>query len=226
MRSKYFAESLGTFCLVFAGTGAVVVNQISGGQLGVVGVGLVFGMIVLAMIYSVGPISGAHMNPAVTLAFASAGRFPFQQVFPYAASQLAGALAASAFLSFIFAGSPGSLGATLPSGTWQQSFGLELVLTFILMFVIMGVSKDGREEGLSTGVAVGATVALEAIFGGPVSGASMNPARSFAPALLSGNLQHHWIYWLAPCLGGIFGAWTYQRIRRDGNSASPIRQKV
>ncbi len=213
MKSKFLAEALGTFCLVFAGTGAAIVNQTTGGQLGVVGVGLVFGLIVLAMIYSIGHISGAHMNPVVTLAFALEGRFPYKSAAPYAVAQILGAVAASASLRFIF-GSGTNLGATLPAGPWPQSFAMEFALTFILMFVIMGVSTDGREEGLLAGVAIGATVALEAIFGGPVSGASMNPARSLAPALVSGNFEHHWIYWIAPCLGAIAGASAFKLIRK------------
>ncbi len=216
MSSKYIAEALGTFCLVFAGTGAAIVDQTTHGQLGVVGVGLVFGLIVLAMIYSIGHISGAHMNPAVTLAFASAGRFPLQRIAPYALAQILGAIAASLSLRLMFGAETG-LGATLPAGSWQQSFAMEFLLTFILMFVIMGVSTDGREEGLLAGVAIGATVALEAIFGGPVSGASMNPARSLAPALVSGNFHQHWIYWVAPCLGGIAGAWAYKSVHRADN---------
>ena len=195
---RYFAEALGTFCIVFAGTGAVTVNQVTGGQVTGLGIGLVFGLVVLAMIYTIGHISGAHLNPAVTLAFFSVGQHPAKEIAPYVISQLIGAVIASVTLRFIFFGHPTNLGATLPAGSLSQSFALEFVLTLMLMFVIMGVAHDDRAEGLMAGVAIGSTIALEAIFGGPISGASMKPARSFAPALVSGNFQCHWIYWAAP----------------------------
>lgn len=213
--ARYLAEALGTFCLVFTGTGAIIVNQVTGGQVTGLGIGLVFGLIVLAMIYTVGHISGAHLNPAVTLAFFCAGRHPAKEIAPYLSAQLTGAIVASVLLRFIFSGHPTNLGATLPAESWAQSFALEFVLTFMLMFVIMGVAHDDRAEGLMAGVAIGATIALEAIFGGPISGASMNPARSFAPALVSGNFQFHWIYWAAPILGSITGAQSYQLIRKE-----------
>lgn len=211
----YLAEALGTFCVVFAGTGAVIVNQVTGGQVTGLGISLVFGLIVLAMIYAIGHISGAHLNPAVTLGFFSAGRHPLREILPYWIAQLTGAIAASITLRFIFNGHPTTLGTTLPAGSWSQSFALEFVLTFMLMFVIMGVAREDRAEGLMAGVAIGATIALEAILGGPVSGASMNPARSFAPALISGNFEFHWIYWVAPILGSVAGAQMY-RLIRDG----------
>lgn len=214
---RYLAEAIGTFCLVFAGTGAVIVNQVAGGQVTGLGIGLVFGLIVLAMIYAVGPISGAHLNPAVTLAFFSIGRHPAKEIAPYLMAQLLGAVVASFVLSFVFSGRPTNLGATLPAGSWGQSFTLEFVLTFMLMFVIMGVAHDDRAEGLMAGVAIGATIALEAILGGPISGASMNPARSFAPAVVSGNFQYHWIYWVAPIFGSIAGAQVYRLIRKEEN---------
>lgn len=215
--ARYLAEALGTFCLVFAGTGAVIVNQVTGGQVTGLGIGLVFGLIVLAMIYTVGHISGAHLNPAVTLAFFSAGRHPAKEIAPYLAAQLTGAIVASVLLRFIFSGHPTNLGATLPAESWIQSFVLEYVLTFMLMFVIMGVARNDRAEGLMAGVAIGATITLEAIFGGPISGASMNPARSFAPAFVSGNFQFHWIYWAAPILGSVTGAQVYRLIRKGGS---------
>ncbi len=208
-RSRLLAEALGTFCLVFAGTGAVIVDQIGGGHLGSLGIGLVFGLIVLAMIYAIGHISGAHMNPAVTLGFYVAGRHKASEVAPYIAAQLGGAIIASAVLKLMFLGQPTTLGLTLPSGTLIQSFLMELILSFILMFTIMGVATDDRAEGAMAGIAIGAVIAVEAIFGGPISGASMNPARSFAPALLAGNFAHHWIYWLAPVLGTALGAQVY-----------------
>lgn len=215
---SYLAEALGTFCLVFAGTGAVMVNQVTGGQVTVLGIGMVFGLIVLAMIYTIGHISGAHLNPAVTLAFFSAGRHPRKEVAPYLISQLLGGIVASIMLRFIFFGHPTNLGATLPAESWEQSFTLEFVLTFILMFVIMGVAHNDRDEGLMAGVAIGATIAVEAIFGGPISGASMNPARSFAPAVVSGNFQYHWIYWIAPIFGSIAGAQVYRLILKEDHN--------
>ncbi len=211
---KFIAEAIGTFCLVFAGTGAIIVNQVSGGQVTHVGVSLVFGLVVLAMIYAVGHISGAHMNPAVTLGFLSTGRLPRGELMSYLTAQIIGAILASAVLRFIFPAAA-TLGQTVPAGPWAQSFVLEAVMTFILMFVIMGVATDDRAEGSIAGIAIGATIALEALFGGPISGASMNPARSFAPALLSGSFAHHWIYWTAPILGSVAGAKAYRLVQCD-----------
>ncbi|MDX6768808.1 MAG: MIP family channel protein [Elusimicrobiota bacterium] len=212
--SQLLAEAIGTFCLVFAGTGAVVVDQVTGGRVTGLGISLVFGLIVLAMIYAIGHISGAHMNPAVTLGFYSAGRHERGEVLPYVAAQLLGAVAASAALKFIFSGQATNMGVTLPAGDAAQSFVLEVILSFILMFTIMGVATDDRAEGTMAGIAIGAVVALEAAFGGPISGASMNPARSFAPALLSGNFAHQWIYWAAPILGMLLGAQAYRIVGR------------
>ena len=217
---KYLAEALGTFCLVFSGTGAVVVDQVTGGKVTGVGIGLVFGLVVLAMIYAIGHISGAHMNPAVTLGFAAAGRLPRREVAPYVAAQFAGALAASFAVKLIFLGQASALGATVPAGSWVQSFVLEAVLTFMLMFVVMGVSTDHRAQGAMAGIAVGATVAMEAIFAGPISGASMNPARSLASALLAGILKDQWIYAAAPVLGAVLGALAYQAVRCDSGSTA------
>jgi aquaporin NIP len=199
-RQKLVAEFLGTFALVFAGTGAIVINDVAGGAVTHVGVALTFGLIVLAMIYAVGDISGAHLNPAVTLAFSLSGRFPFARVFPYVCSQLAGAIAASLALKFLFP-DHGTLGSTLPAGSDPQSFVLELILTFLLMFVILNVSTGAKEKGITAGIAIGAVIALEAMFAGKICGASMNPARSFAPAMVSGTWQHLWIYLTAPFFG-------------------------
>lgn len=209
---KYLAEAIGTFCLVFAGTGAIVVDGVSGGKVTSLGIGLVFGLIVLAMIYSVGHISGAHLNPAVTLGFVAVKKMAFKEVPFYWIAQLAGALFASLMVKLIFPVHQ-TLGATFPSGTWEQGFGLEFILSFILMFAIMGVAHDERAEGLMAGVAIGAVIALEAIFGGPISGASMNPARSIAPAVVSGNYQSLWIYCLSPTLGAVVGAISYQLVK-------------
>ena len=197
---KFAAEAIGTFALVFAGTGAIVINQTSSGAVTHVGVALTFGLVVLAMIYALGEVSGAHLNPAVTLGFCAAGRMAWADALPYIASQCAGAFAASGLLHFLFPQSA-TLGATLPADTAMQSFVLEVVLTAILMFVILSVSTGAKEKGITAGIAVGGVIALAALFAGPVSGASMNPARSLAPAVVSGQLEHLWIYLLAPVLG-------------------------
>ncbi|MES2997624.1 MAG: aquaporin [Verrucomicrobiota bacterium] len=199
---RAFAEFLGTFFLVFAGTGAIIVNQTSDGVIGHAGIALVFGLVVLAMIHTFGDVSGAHLNPAVTLGFATAGRFPWKDVFPYIAAQVAGGFAASGVLRFLFPESP-TLGETLPQGGVAQSFVLEVILTGALMLVILNVSTGAKEKGITAGIAIGATVALEAMFAGPVCGASMNPARSLAPALVGGNLQHIWLYPTATVLGAL-----------------------
>lgn len=209
---KYAAEAVGAFCLVFAGTSAVVVEQTTG-RLGGVGVSLVFGLIVLAMIYAVGHISGAHLNPAVSLGFYSAGRLPAAELAPYLLAQFGGAISASLLVRLIFWGVETDLGMTLPAGSWQQSFALEFVLSFILLFVVMAVATDHRAQGVMAGVAVGATIAVEALVGGPVSGASMNPARSLAPALLAANFDRQWLYVVAPLLGGVLGARAYLAVQ-------------
>jgi aquaporin Z len=199
---KYLAEVLGTFCLLFAGTGAIIVNDVSDGTVTHVGIALTFGLIVMAMIYAIGDVSGAHINPAVTLSFCAAGRFPAKQVVPYIAAQLVGAFAASGMLLAMFPDHP-TLGATLPAGSWLQSFLMEIVLTFMLMFVILNVSIGAKEKGIMAGAAIGSVVALEALFAGPICGASMNPARSIAPAVLSGQVGELWVYIAAPILGAL-----------------------
>lgn len=200
MKRACFAEFLGTAALVFAGTGAIVINDVSHGAITHVGVAMTFGLIVLAMIYTLGEISGAHLNPAVTLAFWRARRFDGAKVLPYIGSQVAGALAASGLLRALFPGHA-TLGATLPAGSAAQSFILELVLTALLMLVILNVSTGAKEKGITAGIVIGAVIMLEAMFAGPICGASMNPARSLAPALVSGNLGALWIYLVAPTLG-------------------------
>jgi aquaporin Z len=199
-KKKCLAEFLGTFALVFAGTGAIVINDATAGAVTHVGIALTFGLVVLAMIYAIGDISGAHLNPAVTSAFWLSGRFPVRHVLPYVSSQCLGAFAASGVLRFLFP-AHATLGATLPAGSEMQSFILELILTFLLMFVILNVSTGAKEKGITAGIAVGAVIALEAMFAGKICGASMNPARSLAPALISGHLEHLWIYLAAPVLG-------------------------
>ncbi|MDX1913018.1 MAG: aquaporin [Saprospiraceae bacterium] len=197
---KYFAETLGTFALVFCGTGAIIINQESNGVITHVGVAITFGLVVMSMIYAMGEVSGAHLNPAVTLAFWVAGRFPMRSIVPFVGSQIIGAFAASGLLYFLFP-THGTLGATLPTGSAIQSFVLEIVLTFLLMLVILQVSQGSKETGWFAGLAIGGVVLLEAMFAGPICGASMNPARSLAPALISGHLESLWVYILAPILG-------------------------
>ena len=199
---RFLSEFLGTFALVFAGTGAIVVDASSGGAITHVGVSLVFGLVVMAMISTFGDSSGAHMNPAVSLAFCAAGRLAPRDLAPYIAAQCAGAFAASLALRALFPDSA-TLGATLPAGGAGQSFVLETILTAILMLVILAVSSGSKERGITAGIAIGSTVALEAMFAGPVSGASMNPARSLAPAVVSGQTAHLWVYLAAPVLGAL-----------------------
>ncbi len=199
---RLWAEVIGTFALVFAGTGAIVINGVSGGAISHPGIALTFGLVVLAMIYTFGDVSGAHFNPAVTTAFAAAGRFPWREVPGYVGAQFAGALAASGLLRMLFPGD-GKLGATLPAGSEWQSVVLEIVLTLILMLVILSVSTGSKEKGITAGIAIGAVIALEAMFAGPICGASMNPARSLAPALVSGEVRHLWIYLTGPLLGAL-----------------------
>jgi aquaporin Z len=211
---KLFAEFLGTLGMVFAGTGAIIVNEQTG-ALGHAGIAITFGLIVLAMIYCFGDISGAHMNPAVTIGFAAAGRSEWRTVPSYIGAQLAGAFAASGLLKFLFPASA-HLGATLPSGSAMQSFVLEVVLTFFLMLVVLSVSTGAKEKGITAGIAIGAIIALEAMFAGPICGASMNPARSLAPALVSGHLEHLWLYLAAPILGALLAIPACIGVREPG----------
>lgn len=212
---KLISEFIGTFCLVFAGTGAIVIDGVSGGSVSHVGVALTFGLIVLAMIYTLGEVSGAHLNPAVTLGFFAARRFESRLVLPYILSQCLGALLASGVLRLLFPQHL-ALGSTLPAGSNIQSFVMEFILTGILMFVILGVSSGAKEKGITAGIVVGAVIALEALFAGPISGASMNPARSLAPALVSFHLASLWIYLAAPLLGALLGVVACRCVREAG----------
>ena len=211
---KLLAEFLGTYALIFAGTGAIVIDQVSGGAITHLGVGLTWGLIVMVMIYTFGDVSGAHLNPAVSLGFTVAGRFPLKELPPYIAAQIVGALLASLTLRWLFPQSQ-FLGATLPAGSGMQSFVLEVLLTGMLMMVILNVSHGAKEKGITAGIAVGASIGLEAIFAGPICGASMNPARSFAPALVSGHLDHIWIYLMAPFLGALVAVPLYAALRGE-----------
>ena len=202
--NKYVAELIGTFSLVFCGTGAIIINDISGGTVTHVGIAITFGLIVMAMIYALGDISGAHINPAVTIAFWFSGRFPANEILPYILSQLLGGLLASGALKLLFPNHL-TLGATLPADSAMQSFILEIILTFILMLVIINVSTGAKGKGIMAGSAIGAVVLLEAMFAGPITGASMNPVRSIAPAIMSGHKQHLWVYIAAPIIGALIG---------------------
>jgi aquaporin NIP len=212
---QLIAEFLGTFALVFAGTGAIVIDNVSGGSVTHVGIALTFGLIVLAMIYTLGDISGAHINPAVTIGFWAARRFDARNVLLYVGSQCAGALVASITLRLLFP-TDLMLGATIPAGSSIQSFMLELILTALLMFVILGVSTGAREKGITAGIAIASVIALEAMFAGPICGASMNPARSLGPAIVSLHLQSLWIYLLAPIIGAVVGVLACRCVRESG----------
>lgn len=220
LQRTLFAEALGTFALVFIGPGAIVVDAQTG-ALGHVGVALSFGLVVMAAIYAVGEVSGAHINPAVTLGFWAAGRFPATRVGPYVLAQLAGALAAGALLRALFPESA-TLGATVPAGSPTQALVLEAVLTFLLMFVILGVAVGAREVGLLAGVAIGGTVAFEALMGGPITGASMNPARSLGPALVGPehvDLGAQWLYVVGPVAGALVAVLAYRACYGRADSA-------
>jgi aquaporin Z len=217
MRQQLAAEFWGTFALVFAGTGAIVINRASNGTVTHVGVAITFGLIIMAMIYTLGDVSGAHFNPAVTTAFAVSGRLPWRTVGPYILAQCVGAVLASTVLKLLFPASS-TLGATLPAGSSTQCFVLEFLLTALLMFVILNVSTGAKEKGITAGIVIGAVIGLEAMFAGPICGASMNPARSLAPALLSGNLATLWIYLLAPTAGAVAGVLAFHTVR-EPNSA-------
>lgn len=219
---KYLSEYLGTFALVFAGTGAIIINDISGGAITHLGIGLVFGLIIMTMIYALGEISGAHFNPAVSFGFWLAKKLPSKELLPYFSSQILGALTASVCLRIIFPLHK-SLGATMPHFvSTGGDFFLETLLTFFLMFVIIHVSQGALEKGLMAGVAIGGMVALEAIFAGPVTGASMNPARSLAPAIVSCQMDFLWIYVTAPFLGAALAVGSCSLIR---NGNSPVFHK-
>jgi len=209
------AEAFGVFALVFAGCGAIVAEAEDPASLGVVGIALVFGLIVMAMVYATGHLSGAHLNPAVTVAFVLTRHFPRAEAFAYLCAQFAGALAAAALLAAVWPGQPAALGTTLPAVGSGSALVYEAVLTAFLMFVIMAVATDTRAVGAAAAIAIGGTVGLDALFGGPVTGASMNPARSLGPALVSGELHDLWIYFAGPLAGAVAGALAYQLVRGE-----------
>jgi len=213
------AELIGTFALVTAGCGAIIVNAQTG-ALTHVGIALTFGLIVTAMIAATGHISGAHFNPAVTIAFAVTRHFPWREVIFYVGAQVLGAMLGALTVRLLI-GDDAALGATIPNGTVGQSFGLEVLLSAVLMFVIISVATDTKAVGAPAALAIGFTVVLSALWGGPISGASMNPARSFGPALFAGVWQDQWIYWIAPVIGTIIGGGLYQFIRERPETAQP-----
>ena len=213
---RLLCEVIGTFALVFCGTGAIVIDTATSGAVGHLGVALSFGLTILAMVVSFGDLSGSHINPAVTLAFWATGRFPRNEVVWYIAAQLSGAFIATTLLRLLFPADV-HLGSTVPAGSDAQAFVLETILTFLLMTVVLHVSTDSREKGLLAGMAIGATVLVEAAAAGPVTGASMNPARSIAPAVVSGNLTHLWIYIAGPSAGALLAVIPWRVVR--GGSA-------
>lgn len=210
---RAFAEGIATFALVFAGCGAIVADKHSGGGLGVVGVGLVFGLIIMVMIYATGHLSGAHINPAVTVAFTLTRHFPGRDALAYIAAQLSGAVLGAVVLLAVWTDKPAHLGATLPSVGAGSALVYEVLLTAFLMFVITAVATDTRAVGAAAAIAIGGTVGLDAIFGGPVTGASMNPARSLGPALVAGEWRDFWVYVIGPIAGAALGAISYQLVR-------------
>ena len=217
---KYISEFIGTFALVFCGTGAMTVNEVTGGEVTHVGIAITWGLIVMAMIYAFGEISGAHFNPAVTISFAYAKKFAWKEVPKYILAQVLGAILASLILLFLFPASE-FLGATIPTVDVWRAFVLEFLLTFFLMLVIINVSTGSKEIGIIAGIAIGSVVLLEAMFAGPITNASMNPARSIAPAIVSGNLQHLWMYILAPILGALLAVVSC-RLVKDENCCDEV----
>ncbi len=217
---RIIAEFFGTFGLVFAGTGAIVIDNSSHGSVTHVGVAITFGLAVLAMIYTFGDVSGAHLNPAVSAAFAVARRFAWKDLPGYVLAQIAGAFAASILLRLLFPADE-KLGATLPAGSISRSFILEMILSFLLMLVILSVSAGAKEKGATAGIAIGAIIGLEAMFAGPISGASMNPARSLAPAVVSGHVESLWLYLAAPIMGAVLAVPVCCAFREPGCCSSP-----
>jgi aquaporin NIP len=212
---RALAEGLAAFALVFAGCGAIVANAEYGGSLGTVGIALVFGLVIMVMVYATGHLSGAHINPAVTVAFAITRHFPAREAVGYVGAQLCGAVAGALLLAALWTGDPANLGATVPTVGAGTALVYEAVLTGFLMFVIVAVATDTRAVGAAAAIAIGGTVGLDALFGGPVTGASMNPARSFGPALAAGEWTDFWLYVVGPIVGAAIGAVAYQLVREE-----------
>ncbi|MEK6271773.1 MAG: MIP family channel protein [Actinomycetota bacterium] len=215
------AEGLAAFALVFAGCGAIVADDVYGGQLGGVGIALAFGLVIMVMVYATGHLSGAHINPAVTLAFTLSRHFPPREALTYIAAQCAGAIAAALVLLAIWPEHPADLGATSPSVGAGSALAYEAVLSAFLMFVIMAVATDTRAAGAAAAIAIGGTIGLDALVGGPVTGASMNPARSLGPALAAWEWRDFWIYLVGPIGGTALGGLAYQLVRGEQAGAEP-----
>jgi len=211
---NYISEFIGTFAMIFCGTGAMTINEITGGDVTHVGIGITWGLIVMAMIYAFGEISGAQFNPAVSIAFAYAKKFSWKEVPKYIFFQVAGAFAASLLLMWLFPKSE-LLGATIPAVDVWRAFVLELILTFFLMVVIINVSTGSKEVGMMAGIAIGSVVLLEALFAGPITNASMNPARSLAPNIVSGNIKGLWLYILAPIIGALLAVVSCKFVKHE-----------
>ena len=211
---NYISEFIGTFAMIFCGTGAMTINEITGGDVTHVGIGITWGLIVMAMIYAFGEISGSHFNPAVSIAFAYAKKFSWKEVPKYIFFQVAGAFAASLLLMWLFPKSE-LLGATIPTVDVWRAFVLELILTFFLMVVIINVSTGSKEVGMMAGIAIGSVVLLEALFAGPITNASMNPARSLAPNIVSGNIKELWLYILAPIIGALLAVVSCKFVKHE-----------
>jgi MIP family channel proteins len=218
---RCFAEGVATFALVFAGCGAIVLDSERGGSLGATGIAATFGLVIMAMIYATGHLSGPHINPAVTVAFSVTRHFPLRDAALYVPSQLAGAVSGALLLRLVWHGTPADLGATVPSVSYGSALVYEAVMTGFLMFVIMAVATDTRAVGAAAALAIGGTVALHSLFGGGVTGASMNPARSFGPALVASQWNGFWIYVVGPVLGAVVGAFAYQLARGTGPNPRP-----
>jgi aquaporin NIP len=217
MIRKSISELIGTFALVFCGTGAIVIDNQTGGGVTHVGIAITFGLIVMAMIYTLGETSGAHLNPAVSIAFTLAGRLPVKALSFYIVSQIAGAFLASITLKLLFPANV-LLGSTIPAGSELQSFVLEFILTYFLMLVIINVATGPKEQGLFAGIAIGSVILLEAMFAGPICGASMNPARSLAPAFVSGHTEALWVYLIAPVTGAALAIPTWKYLQPKNQS--------
>ena len=219
LAQRCLAETIATFALVFAGCGAIVANAERDGALGSNGIALTFGLVIMVMVYATGHLSGAHINPAVTAAFCASRHFPLRDAAWYIPAQLVGATLGALLLRIVWDGTPANLGATIPTVGAGSALGYEVVMTAFLMFVIMAVATDTRAVGAAAAIAIGGTVSLDALFGGPVTGASMNPARSFGPALVAGEWRDFWLYVLGPVLGALIGAVAYQATRGQKSPA-------